>query len=125
MSETVASRLLEYLNSPRGSPFGNAIPGLVELLPGRVDSDGAAAGADELRHLDVVASPEWTTWTVRRIAEPVQFDTELMGALQAAGIGPGADVGVTREGGGVILRRDSGEVRVPDSAAAHIVVSPV
>jgi len=124
MSETVERRLVELLNTPRVSPFGNPIPGLGELLPGLVDSDGAAAGADELRHLDLVARPESTTWTVRRIAEPVQFDTELMGALQAAGIGPGADVGVTREGDAVVLHRDGDTVRVPDPAAAHIVVSP-
>ncbi len=127
MSETVERRLVELLDTPRVSPFGNPIPGLTELVPGLVDAPGSA-GPDlneDLRHLDLIAGPEPTTWVVRRIAEPVQIDAELMGALQAAGIGPGADVGVTRDGAHVVLSREGTTVRVPNQEAAHIVVSPV
>ena len=127
MSETVERRLVELLDTPRVSPFGNPIPGLGELIPGLAEADAAHPGArtDDLRHLDLIASPEQTRWIVRRIAEPVQFDTNLMGALQAAGIGPGADVLVIRDGDSVVLSRGTASVQVPDPAAAHIVVTPV
>ena len=123
MSETVERRLVELLDTPRVSPFGNPIPGLAELIPGLAGPQ-ATEPSDDLRHLDLIASPESTTWVVRRIAEPVQFDTELMGALQAADIGPGVDVSVIRDGDAVVLSRNADSVRVPDQAAAHIVVSP-
>ena len=126
MSETVERRLLELLDTPRVSPFGNPIPGLAELIPGLGGADGSQGDdrGDDLRHLDLIASAESTPWIVRRIAEPVQVDAELMNALQAAGIGPGSEVSVTRDGDAVELRGSGEIVRVPDSAAAHLVVSP-
>lgn len=126
MSETVERRLLELLDTPRVSPFGNPIPGLGELIPGLSEADATQAGerSDDLRHLDLIASPQSTRWIVRRIAEPVQIDAALMGGLQSAGIGPGADVEVIRDGDAVVLTCAEFSVRVPDHAAAHIVVSP-
>ena len=121
MSESVERRLVELLDTPRVSPFGNPIPGLEELLPGLI---AGSESVDDFRHLDAVATTKTARWVVRRIAEPVQFDSELMGALQSAGIGPGVIVEVIRDSDCVLVANNEESVRIPDMSAAHIVVSP-
>lgn len=122
MSETVERRLLTLLDTPRVSPFGNPIPGLAELDPALAAED---ADSVDLVTLDIAArrGDAEQRWIVRRIAEPVQVDGELMGALQLAGIGPGADVAISPSGTQITLSRHGENVTVPADAAAHIVVS--
>ena len=122
MSETVERRLLTLLDTPRVSPFGNPIPGLAELDPALAAED---ADSVDLVTLDIAArrGDAEQRWIVRRIAEPVQVDAVLMGALQLAGIGPGADVLISPSGTQITLSRRGEIVTVPADAAAHIVVS--
>src|SRR5579884_1410761 len=98
MSEAVERRVLELLRHPTESPYGNPIPGLEEL--GEVP---AAEAEDEgLVSLDAVASgSEPKSVVVRRIAEPVQTDAQLMFTLRRAGVQPGAVVSVSEAPGGV------------------------
>ena len=101
MSESVERRLLEMLDHPTVSPYGNPIPGLDELTPGAVSraarrrGDGPAqrGGApDEVRRV-----------IVRRIAEPLQDDGEAMTTMHRIGAMPGASVKVHRSAGGVTI----------------------
>src|SRR5690554_1177682 len=81
MSDRVEKRLVELLDHPSFSPYGNPIPGLVELgereeeinfLAGVVGLPLFAAG---------VSAGERRTVTVARLGEPLQTDIELLGRL--------------------------------------------
>ena len=76
MSETVERRLLELLDHPTESPYGNPIPGLDEL--GEVEL--ARTFMDDVEPLSVAAAPRSQRVHVRRISEEMQKDEELMGA---------------------------------------------
>lgn len=118
MSETVERRLLELLNHPTSSPFGNPIPGLLELG----DSD-AAAGLDDLSTLESIEILEGSVrLTVRRIGEPVQNDHELMSALKRAGVTPGETIKVTQSPGGLLVGSAGEYAEINLSTAALIFV---
>lgn len=87
MSEQVERRLLELLDHPTESPYGNPIPGLEELggAPAIPFMEGMISVADL-----VASSEEKVTATIRRLAEPVQFEPELLQQFQGAGVLPGA-----------------------------------
>jgi DtxR family Mn-dependent transcriptional regulator len=95
MSEQVERRLVEILGHPTHSPYGNPIPGLDELgvepaapfmagvrnvLTALDDGEGRAAGV------------------IRRLAEPAQFEPDLLARFKSAGIVPGAAADFRREG---------------------------
>lgn len=84
MSEQVERRLLELLDHPVDSPYGNPIPGL-EVL-GQVSTQ---AGADPGERLSV-ALDRPGSYRVLRLTEAVQTDPELLRDLAAAGVVPGA-----------------------------------
>jgi DtxR family Mn-dependent transcriptional regulator len=86
MSDAVESRLVELLDDPHISPYGNPIPpadhsGMTPIAPGTPADEVAAGG----------------TVKVVRIIETVQNEPEIMAKLHAAGIVPGAEV--TLDGG--------------------------
>ena len=81
MSETVERRLLELLGHPTESPYGNPIPGLVEL--GQEDS--GEEFRDGVEPLTRAVGRESRRVRVRRISEEMQKDETLMGALRRAG----------------------------------------
>ena len=97
MSDQVERRLTELLDHPTESPFGNPIPGLREIDPAAQDHPPARG-----TRLGELTDLEQTDVTVLRIAESLQEQGELMLALQAAGVRPGATISVARnEAGGV------------------------
>lgn len=117
MSEVVERRLLELLDHPTVSPFGNPIPGLTELgehATGHSDSDLVTIAAIATRS----DSPVRTT--VRRIGEPLQTDPELMSSLRRAGVHPGETIKVTTSPGGV-LAGSAGEYTEMDLATAALI----
>lgn len=119
MSETVERRILQMLDHPTHSPFGNPIPGLAEL--------GAAPGTHDaaLVGLDTVAGGSARRVVVRRIGEPLQDDVGLMGRLRRAGVTPGGVVKVTRsEGGRVLVGSGMEYAELDRSTAMHVLVSP-
>jgi DtxR family transcriptional regulator, iron-dependent repressor len=91
MSEAVERRLVELLGYPTTSPYGNPIPGLDELGVG----DPTTAMESDLERLDAVARRGGGRVEVRRIAEHVQLDPDLMAQLKASGVMPGREVQVT------------------------------
>ncbi len=98
MSEAVERKLVLLLDNPTISPYGNPIPGLDELAQ-FPDTSPASVSAPPtlevgLQRLDEFARRGGGRVEVRRIAEHVQVDAELMADLKGAGIVPGHDVEV-------------------------------
>jgi len=118
MSEQVERRLLELLDHPRESPYGNPIPALDELgdapagrfLEGVVSVVSATAGGGTARG------------TIRRLGEPVQFDPELLAQLREAGVVPGNEATVTPVDGYLLVQVEGrGEgLELPREIAQHI-----
>jgi DtxR family Mn-dependent transcriptional regulator len=95
MSEEVERKLIALLGNPTVSPYGNPIPGLGQLSRPDPDNPELPAVLElGLQRLDEYARRGGGTVEVRRIAEHVQADPDLMTELKAAGIVPGQDVSV-------------------------------
>ena len=121
MSEQVERRLVEILEHPTESPYGNPIPGLAELGETEVDSQ-FLQGVEPLSKA-VVGKDEPVRRIVRRIAEELQKDTEVMSVLRRVGVLPGDDVLVSRGHDGVIVARQGETAEIDADAAALIFVS--
>lgn len=117
MSETVERRLLELLNHPTESPYGNPIPGLEELGQPRGEEfmEGVQALAD-------VAGPEPSRVRVRRISEEMQKDEKLMVTLRRVGAGPDKTIVVTASRDGVLIGSGGESAEIDFEAAEHIFV---
>ncbi|WP_369022966.1 metal-dependent transcriptional regulator [Nocardia cyriacigeorgica] len=98
MSEDVERRLVEVLNHPTTSPYGNPIPGLDELGVAPI------APADEnLIRLSELAHGQTHAVVVRRLAEHIQTDPEVINRLREAGVVPDARVTVETKPGSVVI----------------------
>ena len=119
MSDRVERRLIELLDHPRHSPYGNPIPGLAEL--------GERAGESFLDGVEPLVPPAFgTTATVviARLGEPLQTDPELLARLAEAGVVPGASVSV-EPGPGMLTVGGPGSsmvVDLPEEVARHLYV---
>lgn len=89
MSEDVERRLVQVLERPTVSPFGNPIPGLGLL--GLPEQDHEADGADLVRLTELPAGDSVAV-VVRQLTEHVQGDVALIGRLKEAGVVPNARV---------------------------------
>jgi len=118
MSENVEKRLLELLGNPTESPYGNPIPGLVELGQ-TVVSEEFMQGVEALED---VAGPDETRVHVARISEEMQKDEVLMSALRRAGAMPGNAVTVAATGEGVLVGSGGETAEIVPEAAGHIFV---
>ena len=119
MSETVERRLVDLLDHPTESPYGNPIPGLDEL--GETLSDGESL--DGMTLLVDLASEERSTVRVRRISEELQKDEPLMGTLRRIGVLPDKVVGVTATEAGVLIGSGGESAELDLEAAGHIFVT--
>ncbi len=121
MSETVERRLLELLDHPTESPYGNPIPGLDELgqvvlaedFMTDVEPLSKAAGSLEGRVL------------VRRISEEMQKDELLMSAMRRVGALPDKTVTVVATPAGVLVGSGGETAEIVPEAADHIFVKRV
>jgi DtxR family Mn-dependent transcriptional regulator len=118
MSESVERRILELLNHPTMSPYGNPIPGLAELDPGSV----VAGSLDLVVALNEAAQDEVRRVIVRSIAEPLQDDPEAMTTMRRIGAMPGAAVTVHRSAGGVTIGSGGEYSELSYDLAAHVLV---
>ena len=89
MSETVERRLVQVLDNPTVSPFGNPIPGL-NLLGVEAETP-EHDGADLVRLTELPAGTSVAV-VVRQMTEHVQGDAGLIGRLNEAGVVPSARV---------------------------------
>ena len=118
MSETVERRLLELLDHPTESPYGNPIPGLDELgelelgeeFMDGVESLASAAGDDERRVL------------IRRISEEMQKDESLMSAMRRVGAIPDKTITIVATDEGVLIGSGGETAEIAPEAAEHIFV---
>lgn len=116
MSERVEQRLLELLDHPDHSPYGNPIPGLDELGEGHGAEgflDGVTAATDV---------PDGAQGTVARLGEPVQTEPELLARFASTGVLPGAAVRVRRTDGVVTLGVPAADLvlDLPEDVARHV-----
>jgi DtxR family Mn-dependent transcriptional regulator len=121
MSEQVERKLLEILDHPTESPYGNPIPGLEEL--GEPASKPFMTGVVNVVTLVSDGGPA-VTGRIRRLAEPVQFDPELLAQLKQFGILPGASASFSNAGSYVRVDVDGsdGGLELPNEVAGHIFV---
>lgn len=96
MSDRVEKRILELLDTPSHSPYGNPIPGLAEL--GQTTADiGFLEGVESLPKVITdaqMAVGDAREVTVARLGEPLQTDVELLTRFAAAGVMPGKTISV-------------------------------
>ena len=111
-------RLIEILKHPSESPYGNPIPGLDELGDASADMF-----LDGVRPLHEVATAEPARRIVRRIAEELQKDSQVLSVLRRVGAMPGNDVLVSLGHEGVVIARQGESAEVDLDAAQLIFVS--
>ncbi|MGH3498507.1 MAG: metal-dependent transcriptional regulator [Nocardioidaceae bacterium] len=120
ISETVERRLVDLLDHPTESPYGNPIPGLDEL--------GEPLG--RMQFLDgvipltvaVAAAGGPVNLVVRRISEPLQTDVEVMSVLRRVGVLPDQEVLASPGPEGVVVARGGESAEIDEAAAAHVFV---
>lgn len=132
ISDDVERRLLEILDNPTTSPYGNPIPGLSELggvssataSPADVPADNEPAAEVPVVPIREAVPSDAPSARVEvvRIAEPLQGERDLMTALRAAGATPGGTVHVEAWAGGVVLRDGRSTLPLASDQAAHVYV---
>jgi DtxR family Mn-dependent transcriptional regulator len=118
MSEAVERRLLELLDHPTESPYGNPIPGLAELGEATV-GEGFMDGVESLS--DVAGTDEGRV-LVRRISEEMQKDESLMSALRRVGALPDKTITIVATPEGVLVGSGGETAEIVPEAADHIFV---
>ncbi|WP_025273980.1 metal-dependent transcriptional regulator [Haloglycomyces albus] len=117
MSDDVERRVYELLHKPDHSPYGNAIPGLVEFDRGADDTDPegvSLTSVDDGQQVRVV-----------RLVESVQTQPELLTSLHEAGLDPDAVADVNVRNGDFVLAGPKGEALVTRADAERFFVSVV
>jgi len=123
MSEEVERRLVQVLDNPTTSPFGNPIPGLPDLGFG-----GESRGWDaDLVRLTELPAGSPVAVVVRQLTEHVQGDIELITRLKEAGVVPNARVTVEadEDDGVTILMPGHADVSLPYAMAHAVKVQKV
>jgi DtxR family Mn-dependent transcriptional regulator len=118
ISETVERRLIELLDHPTESPYGNPIPGLTELGQ---DGDGEEFMTD-VEPLSKVATAESSRALVRRISEEMQKDESLMSAMRRVGALPDKTITIRATADGVLVGSGGESAEIFPEAADHIFV---
>jgi DtxR family Mn-dependent transcriptional regulator len=119
MSETVERRLLDLLDHPTSSPYGNPIPGLDELGE-TTDGEEFMHGVEPLRTVAVDGTE--VRVLVRRIGEPIQDDGPLMLALRRVGALPDKVVTVARGAEGILVASGGESAEIDPVSASHLFV---
>lgn len=119
MSEPVERRLVQILDRPQVSPYGNPIPALEAVggTPGESFGDGVQP------LLELVASGPRRV-VLRRMGEHLQADPELLQSFQQAGIRPGVQVEASRVDHGVLLVGPQDRVGVELALAESLFAAP-
>jgi DtxR family Mn-dependent transcriptional regulator len=121
ISETVERKLVDLLEHPTTSPYGNPIPGLRELGEPESVAEDFLTGVVPLSHA-VGGGSEPMRVLVRRISEPLQSDTVVMSVLRRVGVLPGQEVVASAAFPGVVVTRGDESAEIDADAAVHIQV---
>ncbi len=119
MSETVERRLIDLLDHPTSSPYGNPIPGLDELGESGMGEE-FMEGVEPLAN---AAGDAESRVHIRRISEEMQKDKSLMTALRRVGALPDTTVTVIATESGVLVGSGGETAEVDLEAADHIFVT--
>ena len=124
MSEDVERRLVQVLDNPTISPFGNPIPGLTHL---GLDESRAEAMRRDLVRLTELPTGSAVAVVVRQRTEPRQGDSGLIGRLKDAGVVPNARVLVetSTDGDVTIVVGGHENVELPHEMAHAVMVEKV
>jgi DtxR family transcriptional regulator, Mn-dependent transcriptional regulator len=115
MSEHVERRLVELLDHPHRSPYGNPIPGLDEF--------GDHTGVEFLDGVvPLVDVDDAATVTVTQLGESLQADPSMLAEFDAAGVRPGAQVVVRVLDGDIRLEAAGQALDLSESVARHVYV---
>jgi DtxR family Mn-dependent transcriptional regulator len=122
MSEQVERRLLELLDFPTESPYGNPIPALEEI-GGTASRDFLDGVINIVNRVADESGP--IAVTIKRLGEPVQFEPALLQNLLSAGVIPGATATISAAGGFVLVQVDGygGGTELPSEVATHVYVA--
>jgi DtxR family Mn-dependent transcriptional regulator len=126
MSEDVERRLVEILDHPSVSPYGNPIPGLEELEDGGelAASQLAAGFMDGVVRLTEVVESQELSYHVVRLGENLQTKIPLLADLHAAGVRPGAVIRAHSEGERVSVKASEDGLLLEPDTARHVFVDP-
>jgi DtxR family Mn-dependent transcriptional regulator len=124
MSEDVERRLVQVLDNPTVSPFGNPIPGLNVL---GMDQSHTNHDGTNLVRLTELPAGNSVAVVVRQLTEHVQGDAALIGRLKEAGVVPNARVMVKTSLSGDVTIVVSGHenVELPHEMAHAVKVEKV
>jgi DtxR family Mn-dependent transcriptional regulator len=124
MSDRVEKRLVDLLDHPHHSPYGNPIPGLAELGEARTD-EKFLSGVVPLRSVAPAPGSAAVTAVVERLGEPLQTDIELLARLAEAGVRPGQSITVETGPGVVTVGAPDADtvLDLPDEVSRHIFVA--
>lgn len=120
ISTDVERRLVDILNHPVSSPYGNPIPALEEL-----DVEPAPESfldGTELLSLRL-ADGEVHEVVVLRMSESIQGDPKLLATIRDAGVLPGQPVRAVMVGKRLIFGDEEHEAILPGTVAEHIFVA--
>jgi len=117
MSERVERRVIEMIDGPLVSPYGNPVPGLDEL---GVDREVPLNG-DEVP-LSEVFSGDSIEGVVTRIGETPQAESDFLADLAALGVLPGNTVSARRAARGIEITGVNGVMTVTEDDARHLFV---
>ncbi|WP_337059366.1 metal-dependent transcriptional regulator [Kineococcus sp. G2] len=118
ISEEVEKRLVDILDHPHSSPYGNPIPGLEEL--------GETGSAEDFRtgvQPLTAAGADGGALVVRRLGEPLQTDVALLARFAEAGLRPGAEVVAKQSAGGFEVVLGEVVVELSTAEASHLFVA--
>ncbi|QYJ03882.1 metal-dependent transcriptional regulator [Nocardioides panacisoli] len=118
ISENVERRLIQLLDHPTESPYGNPIPGLAEIGE-TAEGEEFMAGVEPLSK---AAGTESSRALVRRISEEMQKDESLMSALRRVGAMPDKAVNIQATPDGVMVGAGGETAELVTDAADHIFV---
>ncbi len=121
MSENVERRLLELLDHPTESPYGNPIPGLDELGESAL-GEGFMEGVESLSEAAGDPGSGDSRVLVRRISEEMQKDETLMSAMRRVGALPDKTITIAATADGVLVGSGGETAEILPDAAEHIFV---
>jgi DtxR family Mn-dependent transcriptional regulator len=117
MSERVERRVIEMIDGPLVSPYGNPVPGLEDLGIERKQ----AQNRDE-RPISQVFSELPVSGVVTRIGETPQAEPDLLAELMELGVLPGNTVSVRSANHGIEISAPGGAMTVTDDDARHLFI---
>lgn len=128
MSDEVERRLVHVLDSYATSPFGNAIPGLNELLDEDPNQATLMSQVDDKQNVAFtravdIESSEPVSATIVSFNEIVQVEPKIMGKFAALSIAPGAQVQIRAVDEGLGIETEKGEIIVPEELGHAICVT--